>query len=931
MKKLIKFTAIGIMPIFLILLTIYSIKILKIDWHYAHQSHAVYKLPYPWNLYKFKVKINKFFINFNNNKTIGLKQTHLFISDKLQNKLLSKVPLSTKEWVKGFILDKNMNLQEIRARHRGDNPINWLMEKKFWRIKTKKKEMFGRLRYIEYWPYDLKTYVAGSMAKKMGILSPNFKLVELFINEHSSGIYIEAEKLNENFLRRNRIMPVNLYKGEQYNVEEYIGVDTNLFNNSGLWSKVANFNKFNENDKSDLSKFLSLIRNAESDYKSFDKLLERADIDTWSTFAAYQVLAQNYHNDYVHNMRLVLDPWSGIIHPIIVDPSASVDSDNIINKQKISLDHASHSLFLLLNKSSLFIDSKYNKLFYFANNTRVINNEIKSLNKIKENIEISLTRDVEKNIKRENLNSINKIKEIDILSSNFKKIEEIIISKLNSKPNSTWNSNKKSLAIFVDGELPISDIEIVFKSKAPKWIAIDVNGNNIVDKDEFKIFSQGKNKIILPTRLYANRISYSTKTSPMHLGERVKKFKQTKTKFNILSDEIMNPYSISAANPFTGKRFIVNNETSQGVLPNKYNVPIYKDDFVTARQTAKEFSGTINIDGNIVIDKVAKIYPGTIFKLEEKSNIIFKNKVVANGTVERPIIFTKSNIGDKAWGTIALQGKKTTGSEFNNIIMEGGSGGYIDGIFYTSMFSLHNTEDIKIKKLIIKNNYEYDDMIHIVYCNNVIIDESLLLNSYADAIDIDMSKNIIIRNSVFSRPGNDSVDLMESEALIESSHILNSYDKGVSVGESSNVLIHNSYFKKNNIALAIKDKSKAHVLYSNFDNNKTHFSGYAKNLQYGGTGGTAHVHRSFIKGKLNQIISINGSKILIDDSSIIGRNDLVGQNIIFKSNVSFDETKKFFNKKNLSIDHPLFLNLVLKGDKNNRGSDLKNIDSIKIN
>ena len=50
----------------------------------------------------------KFFINFNNNKTIGLKQTHLFISDKSQNKLLSKVPLSTKEWVKGFILDKNM-------------------------------------------------------------------------------------------------------------------------------------------------------------------------------------------------------------------------------------------------------------------------------------------------------------------------------------------------------------------------------------------------------------------------------------------------------------------------------------------------------------------------------------------------------------------------------------------------------------------------------------------------------------------------------------------------------------------------------------------------------------------------------------------------------------------------------------------------------
>ena len=147
MKKLIKLTVIGIIPIFFILLTIYSIKILKTDWHYAHQSHNVYKPAYPWSLYKFKVEINKFFINFNNNKSVGLKQTHLFISDKLQNKLLSKVPLSTKEWVKGFILDKNMNMQEIQVRHKGDNPGNWVMEKKYWPPVSRVDETFGDRKF----------------------------------------------------------------------------------------------------------------------------------------------------------------------------------------------------------------------------------------------------------------------------------------------------------------------------------------------------------------------------------------------------------------------------------------------------------------------------------------------------------------------------------------------------------------------------------------------------------------------------------------------------------------------------------------------------------------------------------------------------------------------------------------------------------------
>ena len=97
MKKLLKLTFLGITPILFILLIILSINILKNDWQYAHQSHNVYKAPYSWSLYKFKIKINKFFIYFKNNKSVGLKQKHLLISEKSQNQLLSNTPLSTKK------------------------------------------------------------------------------------------------------------------------------------------------------------------------------------------------------------------------------------------------------------------------------------------------------------------------------------------------------------------------------------------------------------------------------------------------------------------------------------------------------------------------------------------------------------------------------------------------------------------------------------------------------------------------------------------------------------------------------------------------------------------------------------------------------------------------------------------------------------------
>ena len=155
----------------------------------------------------------------------------------------------------------------------------------------------------------------------MGILSPKFRLVELYINDESSGILVETEKLNEGFLRRNKIMPINLYKGEQIYSESLIDVDRYLFNNPGVWKKLAYFNQVDEVDRSDLSKFLTLLREAETKDTAFNELLKRADIEIWTMVAAFQILTQNYHNDNIHNMRLAIDPWSGIIYPIVNDPT----------------------------------------------------------------------------------------------------------------------------------------------------------------------------------------------------------------------------------------------------------------------------------------------------------------------------------------------------------------------------------------------------------------------------------------------------------------------------------------------------------------------------------------------------------------------------------------------------------------------------------
>ena len=246
----------------------------------------------------------------------------------------------------------------------------------------------------------------------------------------------------------------------------------------------------------------------------------------------------------------------------------------------------------------------------------------------------------------------------------------------------------------------------------------------------------------------------------------------------------------------------------------------------------KNISGQVFVNQNLIYTDPVNINPGTNFIINEGSHIIFKNKVIANGTQKNPIIFKRNEDTDKPWGTIGLIGPKTSKSQLSNIIIDGGSGGNYNQINFTSMFSLHNTKEINLKNLKFINHSKYDDMMHVIYCENVIIDTAEFLNAPADAIDVDISSNVRITNSKFINSNNEAIDFMESEALVDSTVIYGSKDKGLSIGESSNVLIYNTLLEKNNIGLATKDKSSAKVLHVNFKDNNIKLSAYKKNWHF---------------------------------------------------------------------------------------------------
>ncbi len=889
MKKIFKNISFFLIPVFFLIFFIFSYNVIKTDFRFAHQSSMVYNYPFDWSKYFIFSELKKFINKFQKEQKLeNFKKINIYINEQNSRSLLEKTPLSTKKWVNAKIEYNGNSMQDIKLRYRGDNPRNWLMLKKTFKIRTKKKEQISGVRNFDYFFYEGRTLMPLFISEKMGLINQKVNIAEIFFNGESNGLFLELNRIDESFLRNNNFMPVNIYKGENWAVEKHIGLNENLFNNPNLWSKLAVFNQKDENDKSDLEKFLKVLN---KNHSYSDPLLQDfIDMNYFSKFEAFLTLTQNSHHDWVHNLRFVLDPWSGKITQLITDQTI----DNSINNYPFLLDFASNDLSSYLNLRTDFIHNKYKWLHHYTKSHDVIVELEKYFKEIEKDLTLAAKKEPFSFSELNHLDDFKKL--LTYLKSNKKNILEILESDLK---NSYWKKDNKGFEVVVSGHNSLSNLQFTFNNEnVPEWVALDTNYDNKISDSEPKFYLE-KNKnlktINAPIIVYANRIE---KTKNQSRTNQDYKLYNTDTKFSFITENNKKPISISSENFFTKKKYnLISKKANSAVKTNKNNNIIY---ITPKTKPMKILSGNITVNKNLIIHNPVTIQKGTVFSIMPNRHVIFKNKVIAKGDNDNPIVFKKLNLNGinkseiKPWGSVVLMGEKTKNSVFEHVKIEGGSGGWYEQFYFSSMFSIHNTGDIKIINSNFSSNEIYDDTIHIVYSKNVILKNIKISNAYADAIDIDISKNIYIENANIISPINDGIDFMESIGELNNVKISNSKDKALSVGENSSVIIKNSKFLNNKIGVAIKDKSKAKIYGTTFDNNDIQVAGYAKNWRYSG-GGKIEIYKSFFSSsKMNKFITtgdpddlraasnkdlIQNSTISIFNSSLEGKTISKGQNI----------------------------------------------------
>ena len=173
-----------------------------------------------------------------------------------------------------------------------------------------------------------------------------------------------------------------------------IGLQVNLDNNPGLWSKISFLNSVEKDDYSDLIKFSNKIRKAENSSKQLNNLLKFNNIELFARTEILGIFLNLGINDPTHNRRLLIDVWSGKKH--IIPHDIFYNRDKIDEKFSNIDSTSSTRLFNVLNQSSEYLNVKYDLLHKIIIEDKIFDEIVLELQNIKEKYLISQKTDLGK-------------------------------------------------------------------------------------------------------------------------------------------------------------------------------------------------------------------------------------------------------------------------------------------------------------------------------------------------------------------------------------------------------------------------------------------------------------------------------------------------------------------------------------------------------
>lgn len=793
--------------------------------------------------------------------TTGLQSIRLYLPEDELSKLNEHLPQSGFKYVKGRILNAG-SLQGVKIKYRGDFLYHWGYDKKSLRVKTGKNTLYSGLRRFNLQAAksseQLNNYLSYRLAKMMGLLVPHTELVRTYINDKYRGVHILVEQPEEMLLRRYKVMPGDIYRGETVGKDRFVdsGLDS-LFQSTAIWDKMAENNHYDEDHKAPLAQLLAFVEERHSSEVQA-RLGELLDLEAWGRFSAFESLTQTRHYTTNHNWRLYYDPWKQKIIPLVWDPVGWAKGFRPLPgtdpQNHIIVSSLHHLLFMngdfIRHRSKALQDfytsDKDDKFLSLAENTLLL-------------MEQEVYADPGLNPPAPDLVK----KKMRILVEDIRQIlSSLERSYVKDASSMNYVIHPEKLELEVFGHRPISKLQLILDKKIdslPKLSAqYKTSKDDTIVIDLYKGTSISGNHINVKTGFVSNMKVYA-KSSDKYPRRDI----EVKPGYYILTlqDEITDH--------LIGVRIDMGNgwETASkvtAVQPAEFDT-LHSVLSEQSSQTPMIWTGEITVTGVQTIAQPLIIRPGTIVKMDAGATLVLKNRLHMEGTEQHPIRIIPLSAEQQPWGAIVLIGKDANASTLSHCEFSHGSGLKSALFEYSGMLSIHDVDNVTVSHCLFQDSQLVDDMVHAVYAD-IEFRHCTFRNSFADALDLDLSR-ALIDNSLFENSGNDAVDMMGARVTITDSLFKHSGDKGISVGEGSHLLAVNNRLTGNLIGIQAKDQSLALLFNQTLKNNQQALHAYKKNWSYG-TGGEIYMAKSRLLNNRKPITADEHSTMLLFDSFV---------------------------------------------------------------
>ena len=740
-------------------------------------------------------------------------------------------PEGKRNYVVGYIKKGNRVLP-MKARYRGRKHWQWNYPQKSWKVRITEgnfldgRQTLGFINTPDPLPFDEQLVL--DIARENGLLTPEYFPFRLMLNNAYMGVYFYSAQADESVLRHARRMPGSIYSGDDAPVDPKTGIST-LWKSIASWKKVAAKTKKSLENMAELQELIDVVNNA-SQVEFADYAHQHLSLDKFALLDALDVVFGSNQHDFSGNHKLYFDPYKGRFEPIAWNFRGWSHNEQF--------NRTENPLLLRLKEIPEYITVRNRKVFELLDKECAPDALVKRGEVLLERLKAAQTEDPYWDAYHL-LPKVSRYFRQMVRPMDRQMQDAVFQSHMRVHGQRTAYLRKAladsvAQAALVRGEGPFSyTLSLTVNGVAgfaldrvvPAWTegcrgALFVEPScTDCDTDRKLKFYPGIRQTARP--VHPGRGAVKTAPDPRTYPLTVETGDCSVTGMDVVLTNLVTGDNVSVlatlqppvpagTNQLTAhsSQLTAHNlrcaDAAHAIAPDQTSLHPWC--FPALQHRVVHLGpGDLHIKDarRFLPNEGVIIEPGTTFRMGKKASFIFEGPLYAVGSLQQPIVFRAEK---KKWGGLALQGPGTAGSELKHVIIESGSTPAWGRITYSGMLNIHDTSNIKLSDVVVRDNRKGDDAVHVAYVDGLMLERVAVNNAHLDAIDLEFTQATLKRVGIFN-PGDECLDLMGTDVTVEDSVLAGAGAHALSAGEETRVRLIRVLLADSKVGVLAKNSS----------------------------------------------------------------------------------------------------------------------------